>query len=125
MGRSGRQILPIGQAAAFAQPFADRFSTFGRLAQGMLAESERRLAAAVALDPLGPGHGVAASHGTEFPIVQGPMTRVTDVAAFAQDVADAGGLPLVALALMQPEAVEKLLRETAERLPANRGASGC
>ena len=111
-----RQILPLGQAAAFAKPFADRFSTFGRLAQGLLAESERRLSAAVALDPLGAGHGVAANHGTKFPIVQGPMTRVTDVAAFAQDVADAGALPLLALALMQPEAVNKLLRETAERL---------
>ena len=110
------QILPIGQAAAFARPFADRFSTFGRLAQAMRAESERRLPAAITLDPLGPGRGVATSHRTEFPIVQGPMTRVTDVAAFAQEVADAGGLPLVALALMQPEAVEELLRETAERL---------
>ena len=110
------QILPIGQAAAFARPFADRFSTFGRLAQAMRAESERRLAAAITLDPLGPGRGVATSHRTEFPIVQGPMTRVTDVAAFAQEVAGAGGLPLVALALMQPEAVEELLHETAERL---------
>jgi acyl transferase domain-containing protein/NAD(P)H-dependent flavin oxidoreductase YrpB (nitropropane dioxygenase family)/NAD(P)-dependent dehydrogenase (short-subunit alcohol dehydrogenase family) len=110
------QILLIGQAAAFARPFADRFSTFGRLAQAMRAESERRLPAAITLDPLGRRRGVATSHQTEFPIVQGPMTRVTDVAAFAQEVADAGGLPLVALALMQPEAVEELLRETAERL---------
>ena len=44
------------------------------------------------------------------------MTRVTDVAAFAQDVADAGALPLLALALMQPEAVNRLLRETSQRL---------
>ena len=110
------QILPLGQAAAFAKPFADRFSTFGRLAQGLLLESERRLRAAVTLDPLGAGRGVAANHGTEFPIVQGPMTRVTDVAAFAQDVADAGALPLVALALMQPDTVEKVLTESAERL---------
>ena len=111
-----RQLVPLGQAAAYAKAFADRFSTMGRLAQGLMAESERRLSIAVALDPLGVEHGVAASHGTKFPIVQGPMTRVTDVAAFAQDVADAGAMPLLALALMQPEAVEKLLRETAERL---------
>jgi acyl transferase domain-containing protein/NAD(P)H-dependent flavin oxidoreductase YrpB (nitropropane dioxygenase family)/NAD(P)-dependent dehydrogenase (short-subunit alcohol dehydrogenase family) len=111
-----RQLVPLGQAAAYAKAFADRFSTMGRLAQGLLAESERWLSIAVALDPLGGEHGVAASHGTKFPIVQGPMTRVTDVAGFAQDVADAGALPLLALALMQPEAVEKLLRETRERL---------
>jgi len=111
-----RQILPMGQAATYAKAFAERFSTFGRLAQGLMAESERRLSVAVALDPLGAEHGVSASHGTKFPIVQGPMTRVTDVAAFAQDVADAGALPLLALALMRGEGVEKLLRETAERL---------
>jgi 3-oxoacyl-(acyl-carrier-protein) synthase/NAD(P)H-dependent flavin oxidoreductase YrpB (nitropropane dioxygenase family) len=111
-----REIVPLGQAATYAKPFADRFTTFGRLAQGLLAESERRLKLTVKLDPLGTGHGVAASHGTRFPIVQGPMTRVTDVAAFAQDVADAGTLPLLALALMQPEAVDKLLAETAARL---------
>ncbi len=110
------QVVPLGQAAAFAKPLADRYSTFGRLAQALLTESERRLATAAVLDPLGAGHGVAESHGTKFPIVQGPMTRVSDVAAFAQDVADAGALPLVALALMQPDTVEKVLSETAERL---------
>ncbi len=111
-----RQVVPLGQAAAFAKPFADRFATFGRLAHGLLMESERRLSASIGLDPLGAGRGVAEIHGTKFPIVQGPMTRVTDVASFAQDVAEAGALPLVALAVMQPNAVEKALSETAQRL---------
>lgn len=110
------QVVPLGQAAAFAKPFADRFATFGRLAHGLLTESERRLSASIGLDPLGAGRGVAEIHGTKFPIVQGPMTRVTDVASFAHDVAEAGALPLVALAVMQPDAVEKVLSETARRL---------
>ena len=46
------------------------------------------------------GGPLAASHGTRYPIVQGPMTRVSDTAPFAKAVADAGGLPFLALALM-------------------------
>ena len=111
-----RGIVPLGQAAAFAAPFAERYATFGRLAHAMLDESERRLEQAVALDPLGAGHGVAAPHGTTFPIVQGPMTRVSDVAGFAQAVAEAGALPMLALALMRPEQVDALLAETTARL---------
>ncbi len=109
-------VVPLGQAAAFAAPFAERYGTFGRLAQALLSESERRLEQVVALNPLGPGHGVAGSHGTIYPIVQGPMTRVSDVAGFAQAVADAGALPMLALALMQPEQVDTLLAETTARL---------
>ncbi|HWT32001.1 MAG TPA: beta-ketoacyl synthase N-terminal-like domain-containing protein, partial [Propylenella sp.] len=111
-----RYILPLGQAAAFALPFADRYGTFGRLAQALISDSERRLEQVVALDPLGPDRGVAASHGTAYPIVQGPMTRVSDVAGFAQAVAEAGALPMLALALMKPEQVDALLTETTARL---------
>ncbi|WP_075222045.1 type I polyketide synthase [Acuticoccus yangtzensis] len=109
-------IVPLGQAAAFAAPFAETYGTFGRLAAAMLAESEARLALAVEMDVLGKGKGVAATHGTDYPIVQGPMTRVSDSAAFAQAVGEGGGLPMLALALMRPGPTEALLKESAERL---------
>jgi NAD(P)H-dependent flavin oxidoreductase YrpB (nitropropane dioxygenase family) len=44
------------------------------------------------------------------------MTRVSDTAEFAADVAEAGGLPFLALALLRGEAVSKLLEETQLRL---------
>ncbi len=62
------------------------------------------------------GQGVAAVHKTRWPIVQGPMTRVSDTAAFAADVAEAGALPMVALALMRPKQADTLLADAAERL---------
>ena len=52
------------------------------------------------VEPLAPGRGVAATTGTRYPVVQGPMTRVTDRAAFAGQ-ADGGGLPFLALALLR------------------------
>ncbi|MCS5697921.1 SDR family NAD(P)-dependent oxidoreductase [Cyanobium sp. FGCU-52] len=59
---------------------------------------------------------MARSHGTTYPIVQGPMTRVSDTAAFAEQVALAGGLPMLALALMKGEAVRALLEDSSARL---------
>ncbi|WP_029349950.1 type I polyketide synthase [Bosea sp. 117] len=111
-----KDVMPIGQGVAFAEPFAKSYGTVGRLAQAILAEAASRPALAAKLNPFGPEQGVAVSHGTKYPIVQGPMTRVSDVAGFAQAVGEAGGLPMLALALMRPEQVEKLLAETAERL---------
>jgi hypothetical protein len=44
------------------------------------------------------------------------MTRVSDRAAFAARVAEEGGLPFLALALMRAPEVEALLAETRQRL---------
>lgn len=46
-------------------------------------------------------------------IAQGPMTRVSDVPSFAHSVAQAGGLPFVALSLLKGEQARQLIRETA------------
>ena len=82
------------------------------MAQALLQESGRRLEQAVALDPLGRGTRRRRVARDDIPIVQGPMTRVSDVAGFAQAVAEAGALPMLALALMRPEQVDALLTET-------------
>lgn len=44
------------------------------------------------------------------------MTRVSDQAAFAEAVAAAGGVPYLALAVMEGPDVRRLLAEAAERL---------
>lgn len=111
-----RQLVPIGQGAVFAGEFAARHGNLARLARALEAQSEGQVRLANTHTPLAEGHGVARSHGTAFPIVQGPMTRVSDTAAFAEAVAAAGGLPMLALALMAPEAVEQLLTEVKVRL---------
>ena len=67
---------------------------------------------AVRLLPLDRGAPLAESHGTRYPLLQGPMTRVSDTAGFASAVADGGGLPFLALALLRAPQVRKLLAET-------------
>ena len=59
---------------------------------------------------------LAQSHGTAYPIVQGPMTRVSDRAEFAAAVAEAGALPFLALALMRAPEADALLAARRELL---------
>ncbi len=84
---------------------------------GLRREIADHVEAARRVEPLAPGGGVAATTGAAYPVVQGPMTRVSDRAAFAAAVAGGGGLPFLALALLRGETeVRPLLTETAELL---------
>jgi acyl transferase domain-containing protein/NAD(P)H-dependent flavin oxidoreductase YrpB (nitropropane dioxygenase family)/NAD(P)-dependent dehydrogenase (short-subunit alcohol dehydrogenase family) len=107
---------PIGQSIAVAAAYRDRYRTTGRLIAALMSESRKAVEMACAQPPLGEGAPLARSHGTRYPIVQGPMTRVSDSAAFAEAVAAAGALPFLALALMNGEQTRALLDETAIRL---------
>lgn len=107
---------PLGQSVGLAARLCDQYKTTGRLIQALLAASRQHIELARSLRPLAPEGPMAASHGTRYPVVQGPMTRVSDTANFAAAVAHAGGLPLLALALMKRAAVKSLLEKTSELL---------
>jgi NAD(P)H-dependent flavin oxidoreductase YrpB (nitropropane dioxygenase family) len=109
-------LVPIGQDGGFASGLADRFVTVGGVVQAVQGAIDDHLAAAAAAPPLAEGRGVAGPHGTRYPIAQGPMTRVSDRAEFAAAVADGGGLPFLALALLRGPEVRELLVETKELL---------
>src|SRR5262249_27665337 len=95
---------------------ADRFGTVGGVVTAFRDHMSAQLQSARDTTPLAPGAGVAQTNGTRYPVVQGPMTRVSDQPAFAAAVADAGGLPFLALALLRAEEVRPLLAETADLL---------
>src|SRR5439155_16235251 len=59
---------------------------------------------------------LARVHRTTYPIVQGPMTRVSDRAEFCESVAAAGALSMLALALMRGPEIGTLLKNTQERM---------
>ncbi|MCR3738626.1 Acyl transferase domain-containing protein [Actinomadura glauciflava] len=105
---NGRRPLPVGQDAPLAAALAERYRTAGGVVRAVREQIELHLRAAVRSEPLAPRSGPA--------VVQGPMTQVSDTSAFAGAVAQDGGLPFLALALMDPGRVRELLRETADRL---------
>jgi acyl transferase domain-containing protein/NAD(P)H-dependent flavin oxidoreductase YrpB (nitropropane dioxygenase family)/NADP-dependent 3-hydroxy acid dehydrogenase YdfG len=110
------QALPAGQDAALASGLAERYGTVGALVAGLRREIAEHIDAAREVEPLAPGHGVSQLFDTRYPVVQGPMTRVSDRAAFASAVADGGGMPFLALALLRAPEVRPLLEETARLL---------
>jgi NAD(P)H-dependent flavin oxidoreductase YrpB (nitropropane dioxygenase family) len=55
------------------------------------------------------GSPIAAEMGVTYPFIQGAMSWITDVPQFASMVAKAGGLPTIALGMMNPEALDRRL----------------
>ncbi|MDB5307681.1 MAG: type fatty acid synthase ArsA [Gemmataceae bacterium] len=115
--RPGAELrVPLGQEIAFAKGLAEQHVTVA----GTLAAFRQRVRAdldtARRARAFAPDAPLARANGTRYPILQGPMTRVSDTAAFAAAVADNGALPFLALALMTGPEVNKLLTETAREL---------
>lgn len=110
------EVLPAGQDVAYAAELARRYVSIGGIVQAVEKAVDAGIAAAREFRPLADGSPLAIAHGTRYPIVQGPMTRVSDRAEFARAVAEAGALPFLAVALMRKEEVRALLREAGSRL---------
>lgn len=107
-----KHLVAAGQDAAFAKSFADSCGSVRVLLRKMHGAIAAHLRRARALDPIAPRSAFARAHGVTMPIAQGPMTRVSDRAAFADAVSRAGALPFVALSLMKGDDARSLLEET-------------
>ena len=114
-----RLAMPMGQAVGMAVECYTRYQTTDQLVKALLHSSEEQIQLAKTFKPLAPNSPLAQSHRTQYPIVQGPMTRVSDQASFAQAIAQAGALPMLALALMRGPQVRSLL-EQVQTLMADR-----
>ncbi|OLT11592.1 hypothetical protein BJF79_23815 [Actinomadura sp. CNU-125] len=104
---------PAGQDGPLAVSLAARYKTAGGVVQAVRRGIAEHVRAAVRAAPLAPRGG---PHGREYPIVQGPMTQVSDSPVFAAAVAQDGGVPFLALGALDGDRVRELLRETADRL---------
>ena len=109
-------VWPVGQDVALAAGLAAKGVTVAGVIQHVRETAVRLLELSRRTPHLVAGGPLAASHGTTYPILQGPMTRVSDTAAFADAVAAGGGLPFLALALLRKAETEALLKETKARL---------
>lgn len=110
------QLLPIGQDAFLAKRFADSFRTTGGAVRAVRASILESLCDDAAGDTLRGGSPLSRSLRTRLPIVQGPMTRVSDQASFGAAVAEHGAMPFMALALASREQARALLHDTRDAL---------
>ena len=115
-GNPSETKWPTGQTIGFAQQLATEFKTVGRLIKAIVSNTLLNVKEAKVHQPLAPNSKMATSNGTRFPIVQGPMTRVSDVPKFVNAIANSGGLPFLALSMTSGNAVPKLLEETKAEL---------
>jgi len=120
-GRMGWQdpakgLLPIGQEVAFAAPWRKRYGHLGAILAAVEQAVQGHARIAAQNPPIAEGAPLARSLGLRFPIVQGPMTRVSDTAEFALAVAEGGALPMVAFAMLKGQPLEALMTKTAELL---------
>ena len=109
-------LWPLGQDASFAAPLARRFRNVAGVLDAFRAAIAGHVRIAQELRTLAPDAPLARAHGTTYPILQGPMTRVSDTPDFAGSVSAAGALPFLALALMRGPQVRQLLDQTRSRL---------
>lgn len=109
-------IPPLGQDGVVAPAWAERYGSVAAALRGVATAVAELPARAAAHHLCGPDTPLARAHGTRYPIVQGPMTHVSDRVDFIEAVATGGGLPMVAVSLLRGEALHRLLRETKERL---------
>ncbi|PWV44855.1 type I polyketide synthase [Chitinophaga sp. S165] len=105
-------LLPMGQDIAISIDLVKRYKKLGRMINGIHEAIRGHLLQAKTVNVISPGNALAKELNITYPIAQGPMTRVSDVPAFAAAVADAGALPFVALSLLKGNAAQDLVQQT-------------
>ena len=106
------RLIPLGQGIGVAATYRTQYRSVGRLVQALRKSSINHIGAAATSRFLSEGGALAVSHGTRFPLAQGPMTRVSDSPQFAYEVSRNGALPFLALALMRGPQVLEMLQQT-------------
>ncbi|MET8975652.1 SDR family oxidoreductase [Streptomyces sp. NPDC004539] len=106
--------LPVGQDGFLAARFADRWGDVRRTVRELTDAVGSALRDTDLVRTLGPDSVMSRALGTRLPVAQGPMTRVSDRAAFAAAVADDGALPFLALALANGERSRAMLAQARE-----------
>ncbi len=111
-GPADQALWLVGQDAAFAPQFRAGHSRLGAALDALQSATAGQVHLAASQNVLAKDAPMARAMGTRYPVVQGPMTRVSDRAEFALAVAKGGALPFLALALMRGAEAGILVTET-------------
>ncbi|MFD8000719.1 SDR family NAD(P)-dependent oxidoreductase [Streptomyces mirabilis] len=122
--QEGTPAPEVGQDGFLAARFQERWGTVHAAVRGVRdAVLDALKSAGPGLDPaknadasLSPDGSGSRPFGSELPVAQGPMTRVSDQAAFAAEVSGHGGLPFIALALSGADQTRAVLEQTRDAL---------
>ncbi|MBB6107928.1 polyketide-type polyunsaturated fatty acid synthase PfaA [Mucilaginibacter lappiensis] len=107
-----KSYIPMGQDIALATDLVNRYKKLDKLVFGIKEAMYGHLNQARALNVIRPNNALAKDLNITYPIAQGPMTRVSDVAPFADAVAEAGALSFIALSLLKGPRAKELVMDT-------------
>jgi acyl transferase domain-containing protein/NAD(P)H-dependent flavin oxidoreductase YrpB (nitropropane dioxygenase family)/NAD(P)-dependent dehydrogenase (short-subunit alcohol dehydrogenase family)/acyl carrier protein len=116
LNHSAQGPVLLGQDVSIAKGLAQRYDTVGGIIDALVQQTSHVQNIVSQQNILSENSSFAKAHKIRFPIVQGPMTRVSDTAEFANAVSQAGGLPILALALQRGTETKQLLKQTQELL---------
>jgi NAD(P)H-dependent flavin oxidoreductase YrpB (nitropropane dioxygenase family) len=104
------EIIFLGVESAFAEAFVNRFGAkTGEAVKAFMDEIHTLCSLAKEKKNCFVDSPAAKEMGTLYPFIQGAMSWITDVPEFALRVAEAGGLPTIALGMMDSEALDQKL----------------
>jgi len=105
-----RDLVIVGSEAGFARSFVERFGQdSGAAIEAFINETGRLCREAANFSDHYIEHPLAKRLGTDYPFLQGAMTWISDVPEFARAVAEAGGLPTLALGFRDRKNLEEEL----------------
>jgi len=112
--KKASSIWLLGQDVSFASPLAKHYKTVGSIFCALRKSINDHINSARVLNIFNKNSSLAKSHGTLYPIVQGPMAQVSDNASFIKSVAESGALPFVALSKLKGGQADALLKEVTD-----------
>ena len=109
------ETIPMGVEAAFAAYFAERFGAGTEDAvKSFMNEIDSVCRQADVKKDCFLHSPVAAEMGVKYPFIQGAMSWITDAPEFASRVSGAGGMPTIALGMMDGQTLEQKLVDLPE-----------
>ena len=102
----------LGEEVGWAAEWGQTFGSIADLAEALRRELAGQLEVLRTAFPFGQNSALARELKAEYPILQGPMTHVSDRPAFLAGVAQNGAIPFLALGLSRADKLDPLLRET-------------
>lgn len=117
-------LLPVGHDICFAESWRRQYGSLSAVLKAIDSAVDTYAAIAAQNPPLREDGPLAQALGIRLPIVQGPMTRVSDTPEFAQAIADAGALPMLAFALLKGRQVGDLLAQAKPLLAGRKWGVG-
>ncbi|MEA1968569.1 MAG: beta-ketoacyl synthase N-terminal-like domain-containing protein, partial [Thermodesulfobacteriota bacterium] len=110
-----QSLFYLGQDALFAKNFVKKSTNLKEIISSFFKYTGEALNLVDRFDPIKPDSPLAKEHGTDLPLIQGPMANITDNAEFASKVLKAGALPFFAVGSLPANLADEMLKKGTEK----------